>query len=229
MEVTVYPTPALSVSSSHSWYCLGSYVDFVAEGEGEFTWSSNSELLQGGQIGDLSARYTVGSQVLGSVYTTVDHGAVQCATSVGFNAYGFFVPSISIGADDVACAGEAVDLEANITSYGWDTSVEWIVDGIPADTVSAPTSSTTTSTGFVWEGESVAGSHTVEAALVFDPYPAWLPEYGCADTVAHEIEVVPLPAVETPTSWAGCDQLIAEEFPTASPEGGWWTTLDGPF
>ena len=200
VEVTVYPTPALSVSSSHSWYCLGSYVDFVAEGDGEFTWSSNSELLQGGQIGDLSARYTVGSQVLGSVYTTVDHGAVQCATSVGFNAYGFFVPSISIGADDVACAGEAVDLEANITSYGWDTSVEWIVDGIPADTAWAPTSSTTTSTGFVWEGESVAGSHTVEAALVFDPYPAWLPEYGCADTVAHEIEVVPLPAVETPTS-----------------------------
>ena len=85
--------------------------------------------------------------MLGSVYTTVDHGAVQCATSVGFNAYGFFVPSISISADDVACAGEAVDLEANITSYGWDTSVEWIVDEIPADTVWTPMSSTTTSTG----------------------------------------------------------------------------------
>ena len=226
VEVTVYPTPALSVSSSHSWYCMGSYVDFVAEGDGEFTWSSNSELLQGGQTGDLSARYTVGSQVLGSVYTTVDHGAVQCATSVGFNAYGFFVPSISISADDVACAGEAVDFEANITSYGWDTSVEWIVDEIPADTVWAPMSSTTTSTGFVWEGEPVAGSHTVEAALVFDPYPAWLPDYGCADTAAHEIEVVPLPVVQTPSSWAGCDQLIAEEFPIASPEGGWWTTLE---
>lgn len=227
VQVTVYPTPALTVSSSHSWYCLGSYVDFVAEGDGEFTWSSNSELLEGGQAGDISARYTVGSQVLGSVYTTVDHGTKQCASSAGFNAYGFFVPSVSIAAEDVACSGEAVELQANITSYGWDTSVEWIVDGIPADTAWAPTASTTTSTEFVWEGEQNAGFHTVEAALVFDPYPVWLPDYGCADTVAHVIEVVLLPIVETPSTWAGCDQLIAEEFPTASPAGGWWTTLDG--
>ncbi len=227
VQVTVYPTPALTVSSSHSWYCLGSYVDFVAEGDGEFTWSSNSELLEGGQPGDVSARYTVGSQVLGSVYTTVDHGTKQCASSAGFNAYGFFVPSVSIAAEDVACSGEAVELQANITSYGWDTSVEWIVNGIPADKAWTPTNSTTTSTGFVWEGEPNAGFHTVEAALVFDPYPVWLPDYGCADTVAHVIEVVPLPIVETPATWAGCDQLIAEEFPTSSPAGGWWTTSDG--
>lgn len=227
VQVTVHPTPALSVSSSHAWYCLGSHVDFVAEGDGAFTWSSNSELLQGGQPGDLSARYTVGSQVLGSVYTTVDHGNKQCASSVGFNAYGFFVPSVSIEADVVACAGDAAELQANITSYGWDTSVEWIVDGVSADTVWTPSSSTSTSTGFVWNGQSLPGVHTVEAAVVFDPYPVWLPDYGCADTVAHQIEVVPLPVITAPSSWVGCNQLIEEDFPTISPEGGWWSTLEG--
>jgi len=224
VAVTVYPTPALTVSSSHSWYCLGSHVDFVAEGEGAFTWSSNSELLQGGQPGDQSARYTVGSQVLGSVFTTVDHGTKQCSASAGFNAYGFFVPSVSISADEIACAGEAVELQANVTSYGWDTSVEWIVDGVPADSAPTPPSSTVY---FDWEGDSLPSTHTVEAAIVFDPYPVWLPNYGCTDTVAHTVEVAPLPVVDAPTSWTGCDQLIAEDFPPVEPEGGWWSTTEG--
>ncbi len=227
VHVTVYPTPALTVSSSHSWYCLGSYVDFVAEGDGEFTWSSNSELLAGGEVGDSTARYTVGSQVLGSVFTTVDHGTKECASSMGFNAYGFFVPSVSVVADEVACAGDAVELQAIITSYGWDTSVEWIVDGVSADTVWAPTGSTSTSVNYAWEGETIPGVHTVEAAVVFDPYPVWLPDYGCADTIAHQIEVVPLPVIEAPSYWTGCDQAIAEDFPPVAPEGGWWSTLDG--
>ena len=225
--VTVYPTPALSVSSSHSWYCLGSYVDFVADGDGVFTWSSNSELIQGGQPSDSTARYTVGSQVTGSVNTTVNHGGKQCYSSAGFNAYGFFVPSVSIAADEVACAGDPVDLQADIASYGWDTSVEWLVDGVPADTSWISTASSSTSTDFIWDGEDLPGFSTVEAVLAFDPYPEWLPNYGCTDTVAHVIEVVPLPSIEAPATWAGCDQLIEEDFPAVLPEGGWWTSVDG--
>jgi PKD repeat protein len=206
---------------------LGSYVDFFAEGDGEFTWNSNSELLGGGQVGDSTARYTVGSQVLGSVYTTMDYGTKECASSVGFNAYGYFVPTVSIAANEAACVGDEVEFLANITSYGIDTSVEWIIDGTPADTVWAPSASASTSTGFTWEGESLPGVHTIEAAVIFDPYPLWLPDYGCADTVAHVVEVVSLPSIESPNIWTGCNQAIAEDFPPVIPAGGWWTTPDG--
>lgn len=220
--VTVYPTPAIDVESDFNWYCMGSYVDFTATGEGDFVWNANSELLSGGQPGDTTARYPTGSQVVGSVYTTIDHGNVQCTSSAGFTVYGFFVPSVSISADEFACVEDEVPLQANITSYGWDTSVEWVVDGTPLDTTWAPTASVNATSSIAWEGGSEPGLHEIEAIVTFDPYPGWLADYGCTDTATHVVEIVPLPEVSLPTVWTVCNQPVFEPMPMAAPVGGTW-------
>jgi len=228
-SITVHPSPAIEVHSSHDWYCMGSYVDFTATGEGEFVWSSNAELLNGGQLGDSTARYAVGSQVAGSVYTTVDHGNVQCTSSAGFSIYGFFVPTVSLTLDESVCEGDEVSIDANIVAFGWDTSVEWILDGIPVDTSWAPTSSVNASAAFSISSDSLSlGDHTVEAAVIFDPYPVWLPDYGCADTALHELSIHPLPSVSVVDSLTFCNQSFVESLPEGIPAGGIWTSSTGP-
>ena len=224
--VLAHPSPVLEVSTSHNWYCLGSYVDIEATGEGEFLWNSSSELLSDGQPGDSVARYVVGSQVVGSVFTTVDHGNIQCSTSQGFAVYGFFVPSISLELDDTYCIGDTVAAQANIVSYGWDTAVEWILNGEPVDTTLAPTASVGASTGIAFAADELGiGAQTLEAALTFFPYPTWLPDYGCANNVSQEIEVKPLPVVTAPSSFAFCDQSFIETLPDGVPSGGTWSGL----
>jgi len=222
--VVAHPSPSLEVSTSHNWYCMGSYVDVEATGEGDFSWSSNSALLNGGQPGDTTARYTVGSQVVGSVFTTLDHGTIQCSTSLGFAIYGFFIPSMTLTADETSCIGTAVDIQANITSYGWDTSVEWILDDTPVDTTWAPTASvSTTSNTSLPTSILPLGAHSLAAALAFEPYPDWLPDYGCTDTVYHELVVQPLPVVTAPSVLHYCNQDFTELLPDGSPAGGWWS------
>lgn len=229
MLVTVHPTPPLTVSASNNWFCMGSYVDFVAEGEGEFFWNSSSTLLNGGQPGDSFARYVVGSQVVGSVFTTVDHGPVQCISSAGFSIYGFFVPSVTLALDANMCEGEPLEVQANIVSYGWDTSLEWILDGIPMDTSWAPTASVNASASFSMPSDALEfGEHVLEAAVVFDPYPVWLPDYGCSDTAVYAVSLNPLPDVSVPTSITFCDQAIAEVLPEGIPAGGVWSSEAGP-
>lgn len=226
--VTVYPTPAIDVASDFNWYCMGSYADFTATGEGDFVWNANAELLSGGQPGDSTARYATGSQVVGSVYTTINHGNVQCTSSAGFTVYGFFVPSVAIAADGFACVGDEVPLQGNITSYGWDTSVEWIVDGTPIDTAWAPTASVSATSTTAWEGDSVPGLHEIEAVVTFDPYPGWLADYGCRDTASHVVEIVSLPEVSLPSAWTVCNQPILEPLPAAAPVGGVWQYQGAP-
>lgn len=225
--VQVHPTPALEVHSDYNWFCMGSYAEFTASGDGDFIWNSNSELLSGGQPGDSTARFAVGSQVVGSVFTTIDHGTVQCTSSAGFTAYGFFVPSVTIGADAVSCLGNEVDMQANIFSFGWDTSVEWMLDGAPIDTVHAPTASQSTTSPFTWEGVTTPGNYEIQAAVTFDPYPAWLPNYGCADTTSFVVEVAALPEVNTAPTWEVCNQSFVEALPDAVPEGGAWEGPNG--
>lgn len=226
--VQVFPTPALEVHSEYNWYCMGSYADFIASGDGEFVWNANSEVLSGGQPGDSTVRLAVGSQVVGSVFTTIDHGSVQCTSSAGFTAYGFFVPSVTIGADEVACVGDEVELDANIFSFGWDTSVEWILNGAAVDTVHAPTASQSTTSSFGWEGETTPGVYEFQAAVTFDPYPAWLPDYGCADTTSHVVAVTALPEVSSVPIWEVCNQSFSEPLPEANPIGGEWQGPNGP-
>ena len=79
LEVTVIRRRLL-VSSSHSWYCLGSYVDFVAEGDGIHVGSNRNCSRR--PIGDLSARYTVGSQVSVRCTRQLITG-LQCAKQQG--------------------------------------------------------------------------------------------------------------------------------------------------
>ena len=160
--------------------------------------------------------------MVGSVFTTIDHGTVQCTSSAGFTAYGFFVPSVTIGGDAVSCFGDEVDMQANVFSFGWDTSVEWILDGAPIDTVLAPSSSQSATSSFAWEGGAQPGMYEFQAAVTFDPYPAWLPDYGCADTTSYVVEVVDLPAVSVAPVWEVCNQAFVEPFPEAVPSGGTW-------
>ena len=228
-SITVHPSPSIEVHSSHNWYCMGSYVDFTATGDGEFVWNSNADLLSGGQPGDTIARYAVGSQVAGSVYTMVDHGNVQCTASSGFSIYGFFVPTVSLSLDESVCVGEEVSIDANIVAFGWDTSVEWIIDGQPIDTTWAPTASVNASASFSISSDSLSlGDHTVEAAVIFDPYPVWLPDYGCADTAQYELSIHPLPSVSAVDSLTYCNQSYIETLPEGVPAGGVWTSTSGP-
>ncbi|MFZ8835962.1 MAG: PKD domain-containing protein [Flavobacteriales bacterium] len=227
--VEVHPTPQVQVASSHNWYCHGSYVDFVATGEGSFTWNSNSTLIQGGAEGDSLARYQVGHQVAGSVNTVVDHGTAQCSSSASFAVYGFFVPSVSLAAEPLECIGDSVDAVANIISYGWDTSIEWLIDEQPYDTTWAPTASVSTSVALGIPPEELSeGMHEISAAVIFDPYPVWLPDYGCADTVTHFIQIKSLPIVSALDGMIFCDQDFQEPLGSGWPEGGFWSTELSP-
>lgn len=227
--VNVHPTPQVEVTSSYNWYCQGSYVDFVATGEGSFTWNSNSTLIQGGSEGDSLARYQVGHQVAGSVNTVVDHGTAQCSSSASFAVYGFFVPSVSLAAESLECVGDSVDAVANITSYGWDTSIEWFIDEQPYDTTWAPTASVSNSVSIGIPPEELAeGMHEISAAIIFDPYPVWLPDYGCADTVTHFIQIKPLPIVSALDGIIFCNQDFDEPLDSGLPQGGHWSTELSP-
>lgn len=212
MFVQVQPLPVVEVIHDYNFVCEGSTVEFTAAGADSYVWNSTSELIDGGSGNDFAVYFNQGG-VSGGVTGSTEYNVVTCSSNAGFAINTFFVPGINISGESQGCVGDTVQLNAQITNYGWPVSVEWMQDG-----------------DFIGSGIQIgipADSATtmpleIQGIITFDPHPVFLQPGGCHDTAFASIQVFPLPMVEAPQFLEFCDQPIAEELPTGYPANGTW-------
>lgn len=211
--VQVRALPAVAVDSEYNWICEGAPVEMVASGAESYEWSSNSELLSGGELGDSLATFMMESAVIGGVEGTTTYGELTCSASAGFQVYSFFVPGLSIDGDDLICEGTEALFESTTQSFGYSTSSSWlfndsVVNGSELDLTA---------------NHLPSGEYVVEAEVEFDPFPVWLQPNGCSGQAQFEFVIADLPQVEAPQNLTFCTQPVLESLPDGLPSGGMWS------
>lgn len=211
-SVQVRALPSVSVDFDYSWICNGAPVQMNASGADNYTWNSSGTLISGGLTDDSTAVYEMQNSVIGGVEGSVNFGSLTCSASVGFQAYSFFVPLISIDGDELFCEGASVELQSTVSAFGYSTSSYWLFqDSLVEGNIFDFNDSDLNSDDYV-----------VDAEVVFDPFPSWLQPDGCTGSAQFEFAIVELPEVEAPQGLMFCNQPILEPLPEGSPAGGFW-------
>jgi hypothetical protein len=155
INVTVFPTPSVSIAASQTTICAGTSVTFTATPTNGGTTPVYAWTVNGSPAGTNAATFTSTTLTNGDNVQVTMTSNLACASplsvtsnTISMVVNGTVAPSVSISASQTTiCAGTSVTFTATPTNGGTTPTYAWTVNGSPAGTNAATFTSTTLTNG----------------------------------------------------------------------------------